>query len=178
MKRTTIIATVFAIHLVPVAAWAVVKPLRVIAPELLGLSCSSDNVCIDDPARLQEARALLATSVSFVEQELGHLQSRPKAVFCSTSECASKFGLGRSAAFSIGLSGVVFSERAWQPHFVRHELIHRLQNERLGVRLGPNMFARHAPQTHPRPDWVVKLAPTTRQMATSLNSRLACGERS
>jgi hypothetical protein len=133
MKRISLLAAVIAVHLLPVAAWAFVKPVRVVAPELLGLSCTSDDICIDDMARLQEARSLLTASVAFVEQELGKIHSRPRAVFCSTRECASKFGLGRSVAFSVGGSGVVFSEQAWQPHFVRHELIHHLQNERLGV---------------------------------------------
>jgi hypothetical protein len=34
---------------------------------------------------------------------------------------------------SVGTFGVFFSEKAWHPHFVRHELIHQRQNEKLGV---------------------------------------------
>ncbi|MEC7118482.1 MAG: hypothetical protein VXW65_01065 [Pseudomonadota bacterium] len=133
MKYKSIVVAPFLALLLPVTAWAMVKPLRVVAPELLGLFCTTDNICIDDPTRLKEARHLLTTSISFVEQELGQFQSIPKAVFCTTRKCASKFGLDQSVAFDVGSSGVIFSERAWHPHFVRHELIHHLQNERLGT---------------------------------------------
>lgn len=133
MKRSTIIAAAIAAHLIPVAAWAMVKPLRVIAPQLAGLSCTSDEICTDDLSRIAEARELLAEAEAFVTIELGPLKKRRTAVFCSTATCASKFGLGRSVAFSVGTFGIIISDRAWRPHFVRHELIHQLQNERLGV---------------------------------------------
>lgn len=133
MKRSTLIAAAIFAHLAPVAAWAVVKPLRVVAPELLGLTCTADSICTDDPSRIAEARELLKDAQSFVATDLGSLRGRTTAVFCTTSECSSKFGLGRSVAFSVGTFGVIFSEGAWHPHFVRHELIHQRQNERLGV---------------------------------------------
>ena len=132
MKRSHILAAVLSAHLLPVAAWAVVKPLRVIAPELVGLSCTTDNICTDDLSRLAEARALLNSSREFVAKDLGSIQAMPKAVFCSTKQCSEKFGLGKSVAFSVATVGVIFSERAWQSFYVRHELIHQLQNERLG----------------------------------------------
>jgi hypothetical protein len=133
MKRSTLIAAVFAAHLIPAAAWAMVKPLRVIAPELVGLTCTSDRICIDDLSRIEEARKLLIEAESYVGADLGAVRKRPTAVFCATAECASKFGLGRSVAFSVGTIGIILSERAWHPHFVRHELIHQKQNEQLGV---------------------------------------------
>ncbi len=133
MKRKHLMALVLAAHLLPVAAWATVKPLRIVAPELLGLSCTADDICIDDLQRLTEARALLADATAFVARDLGELQHRPRAVFCATARCASAFGLGRSVAFSVGSVGIIISDRAWEPHFVRHELIHQLQNERLGT---------------------------------------------
>ena len=133
MKRSYIIAAVLSAHLLPVAAWAMVKPLRVVAPELVGLSCTTDNICTDDLSRVAEARALLNSANEFVAQDLGKIQALPKAVFCSTDRCSAKFGLGKSVAFSVATVGVIFSERAWQPFYVRHELIHHLQNERLGT---------------------------------------------
>jgi hypothetical protein len=133
MKRKTLIALALAVHLIPAAAWAMVKPLRVIAPQLLGLECTTDNICTDDISRVPEARRLLTEAEVFVGNELGPLEKRPRAVFCSTAKCDAKFGLGRSVAFSVGTIGIIISERAWQPHFVRHELIHQLQNEQFGV---------------------------------------------
>ncbi len=133
MKRRTIIGIAIAAHMIPIAAWAMVKPLRIVAPELLGLSCTADNICIDDLSRLPEARALLTSSVAFVHAQLGPIHTRPRAVFCSSPQCSRKFGLGRSAAFSVGEVGLIFSDRAWEPFYMRHELIHHLQNERLGT---------------------------------------------
>lgn len=133
MKRSTLIAAAIAAHLIPMAAWAVVKPLRVIAPDLMGLTCTSDRICMDDLSRIAEARKLLVDAESFVAADLGALRKRSTAVFCTTTECASKFGLGRSVAFSVGTIGIIISEKAWQPHFVRHELIHQKQSEELGV---------------------------------------------
>ncbi len=133
MKRSTLIAAAILVHLVPVAAWAMVKPLRVVAPEVLGLTCTADSICTDDTSRISEARDLLKNAQAFVAADLGTLRRRPTAVFCTTSECSSKFGLGRSVAFSVGTFGVIFSEKAWHPHFVRHELIHQRQNEQIGV---------------------------------------------
>ncbi len=133
MKRSTLIAAIVAAHLIPVAAWAMVKPLRVIAPQLVGLTCTSDSICIDDLSRIEDARKLLNGAESDVSAELGKLQKRPTAVFCTTAECASNFGLGRSVAFSVGTIGIIVSEKAWHPHFVRHELIHQRQNEEFGV---------------------------------------------
>lgn len=44
--------------IVPLIAWFLVKPVRVVAPGLVGITCPLDNICVDDPARLQEASAL------------------------------------------------------------------------------------------------------------------------
>ena len=133
MKRARLVIALLAVHLLPVAAWAMVKPLRVVAPELVGLTCTADNICTDDLSRVAEARVLLHSSNTEVSNELGQIRSLPKAVFCSTAQCSKKFGLGRSVAFSVGKFGVIFSHQAWQPFYVRHELIHHLQNERWGT---------------------------------------------
>ena len=116
----------------PLAAWALVKPVRVLAPELVGLSCV-DRVCVDDPARRAEAVALYEQAVRFVEGSAGALQAPPRAVFCATRACAATFGFGARRAYTVGTFGIALGERAWQPYFVRHELIHHLQNERLGA---------------------------------------------
>lgn len=133
MKRTHLLIAILAIHLLPVAAWSMVKPLRVVAPELVGLACTHDNICTDDLSRVAEARSLLQSSYAVVGKELGPIRSLPKAVFCTTAQCSKKFGLGRSVAFSVGKVGVIFSHEAWQSFYVQHELIHHLQNERWGT---------------------------------------------
>ena len=64
-------------------------------------------------------------------------------VFCESEACAQSFGLGRSTAKTTGPFGTVYGPRAWTPYYVRHELIHHLQNERLGMyrfHRGPEWF--------------------------------------
>ena len=42
----------------PLAAWAFYKPVRVLAPELAGVSCVSEFICSDDVSRHAEATVL------------------------------------------------------------------------------------------------------------------------
>jgi hypothetical protein len=132
MRTRNIIVMAFVIHLVPVAAWAAFKPVRVLAPELLGLHCSAQNVCVDELTRLAEATALKDEAVSFVNQNVGSIHRIPRAIFCSTVDCARAFGITSQGAYNVGTYGMVISPRGWHSHFVRHELIHHVQNERLG----------------------------------------------
>ena len=132
MLTSGILIIVAAIHMMPVVAWAAFKPIRVVAPALLGLSCTLDDICIDDTTRLQEARSLKAEAVQFVNQRVGQLKNVPLAIFCSEAECAKSFGFTQQGAYNVGTFGLVIGPRGWDKHFVRHELIHHLQNERLG----------------------------------------------
>ena len=119
--------------LVPVVAWFAVRPVRVIAPELSGVSCLSTSVCVDDKARFEEAARLHAEGMAFVSARVGAIQGMPKMVFCSTQACADAFGLGMRSAVTLGTFGTVVGPRAWKSFYVRHELIHYLQAERLGT---------------------------------------------
>jgi len=132
MRVSKLLVVVAAMHLMPVLAWASFKPTRVVAPELLGLYCTQDGICIDDINRIQEARELKNEAVRFVNDRIGRLDDVPQAVFCSGSACAKSFGFTLQGAYNVGTVGFVISPRGWHKHFVRHELIHHLQNERLG----------------------------------------------
>lgn len=116
----------------PFAAWAAFKPIRVLAPGLLGLHCDAQRVCVDDLGRLAEAAALRTQAVSFVTERVGRLHAVPRIVFCSTERCARSFGFTNEGAYTVGTVGAVIGPQGWQPYFVRHELIHHLQGERLG----------------------------------------------
>ncbi len=124
-------ATLALVLLLPLAAWAFVKPVRVVAPELEGLACEG-RVCVDDPARRAEAVALYRDAVGYVDKSIGTLQTEPRAVFCSTPACSERFGFKRQNAYNVGTFAIVISHRGWRPHYVRHELIHHLQSEHLG----------------------------------------------
>jgi hypothetical protein len=115
----------------PLAAWAFVKPVRVLAPQFAGLECEG-LVCVDEPAKRAEATTLYQDAFRFVRTSVGAMQAEPRAIFCSTHACSEKFGLNRRNAYTVGTVAMVIGDRGWQPYFVRHELIHHLQNERLG----------------------------------------------
>ncbi len=132
MRSRHLFIAAFVVHLVPLAAWAAFKPIRVFAPELLGLHCSAQGVCVDDVSRLAEATELKVEAVAFVNQNVGRIQQVPRAVFCSTNQCAKAYGFSSQGAYNVGTYGLVVSQRGWHSYFVRHELIHHLQNERLG----------------------------------------------
>lgn len=119
--------------IVPVAAWTLVKPVRVIAPEWVGVSCDQTSVCVDDPSKRQAAEQLYASGLAFVAHSISPLAGSPRVIFCSTAACAKAFGLGDRSAVTVGTVGTVIGPHAWKAHYVRHELIHQLQGQRIGV---------------------------------------------
>jgi hypothetical protein len=129
LSRIVLLATLAA----PFAAWAFMKPLRVLAPQLAGVSCYSGGICTDDASRLDELVQMKAAAIRFVELKLGALADQPRIVFCSTEVCERSFGIGARASYNVGTVGVVVARRGWQSYFIRHELIHHLQGERIGT---------------------------------------------
>lgn len=129
LKRSLLIALLA----LPIAAWAFFKPVRIIAPELAGVSCISKAICIDDPSRYSQASGLYESAIQFVGASVGEIRHKPLVVFCATERCFQSFGLGKRSAATIGTYGIVVSPRAWEPHYVRHEMIHHLQKEKLGI---------------------------------------------
>ena len=119
---------------VPVAAWVIVKPVRVLAPQWMNVTCDDlEAVCVDDASRQPEATQLYDEGIAFVASKVDAIHGRPRVVFCATQACADAFGLGDRSAVTLGTFGTVIGPRAWKPYYVRHELIHYLQAERIGV---------------------------------------------
>ena len=129
IKRLALLIFVVA----PVAAWALVKPVRVIAPELVGISCNQTSVCVEELSTREAANKLYAEGTAFVSQSISPLAEAPRVVFCSTEACANAFGLGARSAVTVGAFGTVIGPHAWKAYYVRHELIHHLQGQRMGV---------------------------------------------
>jgi hypothetical protein len=120
--------------IIPALAWAVVRPVRVALPQVgSGVTCVDATVCVDDPARAAEARALYAEAVDFVSRKVAVVEGQPRVVFCATQACADHFGLGKRSAVTVGHYGTVVGPRAWKPYYVRHELIHYEQFRHLGL---------------------------------------------
>lgn len=128
LKRLLLVALLVA----PISAWAFFKPIRVVAPEWNGVSCVNDIICIDDLSRYVVAANVYESARQFVEVAVGPMERKPRVVFCSTDRCFQSFGLGRRSAATLGTVAIVVSPRAWQPHYVRHEMFHHVQNEQLG----------------------------------------------
>lgn len=123
---------IFAVLSLPLTAWAIFKPVRILAPELAGVSCINQSICIDDPSRIAEASTLYENSIRFVGATVGGITNKPRVIFCATETCFQSFGFSRSSANAVGTFGIVISPRAWEPYYMRHEMIHYLQKERLG----------------------------------------------
>lgn len=139
LKRLALVIFIIA----PLAAWSLVKPIRVVAPGLGGATCISASICTDDPAKARQAEMLYAEAIAFVSKTVSPLRGQPKIVFCSTQACADAFGLGARSAVTVGTIGTVIGPRAWHDYYVRHELIHYLQAERCGtlaLSLKPSWF--------------------------------------
>ncbi|TFY96164.1 hypothetical protein [Ramlibacter humi] len=129
LKRLALVV----LAIVPALAWALVKPVRVIAPEWAGVTCTTTTVCVDDTSKSAEAAALYAQAVQFVDAKVSRIPGHPRVTFCSSQACADHFGLGARSAVTVGTFGTVIGPRAWKPYYVRHELIHYLQAREFGV---------------------------------------------
>lgn len=125
---------VLCITLSPAIAWAAYKPMRVLAPGLVsGVTCMTDTICIDDVSRYPEALKLYDEAVYFVAENIEELKVKPRVTFCSSLSCFRSFGFNQASAKTVGKSGIVISPKGWKYHYLRHEIIHHLQAEKLGV---------------------------------------------
>lgn len=116
----------------PVVAWAAFKPIRILAPTWNGVTCAG-RVCVEDPARLDEARRLQRNAVEAVGRKLVPLTQSPLTVFCSTRPCYRSFGGGGERGATLFDWGVILPPESWVAHIVEHEYIHMLQAQQLGL---------------------------------------------
>lgn len=133
MRRHSLTISFFFLIAIPIAAFAFVKPLRVISPGWMpGVECPDSTLCIDDVSRLADAKALYDAGTRQAALAVGPFRGQPRAIFCSTQACAEQFGIGQRAAEAVGNLGVVVAPRGWKPFYLAHELIHYRQAETLG----------------------------------------------
>lgn len=79
------------------------------------------------------AQALVLPALLDVTEKLGQLDSRPTIIFCSTEKCFNIFGQRRSTSVAFGDRAVLIGPRGWVNHYLRHELIHVAQYQKLGL---------------------------------------------
>jgi hypothetical protein len=121
-----------ALLLAPLSVWALWKPVRALAPEWAGVTCDSVGVCTDDPERLPVAISLKKEAMSSIAAWAGPFEARPRMIFCTTAACDESFGFRGNAAYSIGANALVVASRGWKSYYIKHELVHCVQVERLG----------------------------------------------
>ena len=116
----------------PALAWASFKPVRILAPELNGVTCAG-RVCVEDPSQLAQAAKLQRSAIAQVASKLLPLERPPLTVFCSTRDCYRSFGGGMERGATLFNWGVILPPESWVPHIVEHEYIHMLQAQQLGL---------------------------------------------
>jgi len=118
----------------PVGTWVFYKPIRILVPELNGITCINDHICVEDISKEEEAKSLYIKSHNFINIFVGKIKNNPKTIFCSSESCFESFGFQLPAkAKTIGSFGIVVSPKGWTEILLRHEMIHHLQVEKLGV---------------------------------------------
>lgn len=130
--RILLLAAFLLAASVPITAWAFFKPIRIVAPQLNGVTCVG-AICVDSMATLPAAMQLHSDAMSNVAEKLRPLKSPPLAVFCSTRSCYESFG-GVGRGITVFHLGVVIPPESWQTYIVEHEFIHMLQAQELGLR--------------------------------------------
>ena len=116
----------------PALAWASFKPIRILAPELNGVTCSA-RLCVEDSSRLAQATQLQRNAMAQVGRKLLPLDRPPLTVFCSTRDCYRSFGGGMERGATLLNWGVILPPESWVPHILEHEYIHMLQAQELGL---------------------------------------------
>lgn len=131
-RRRLFLGLVGAVVLLALVAFALVPQTHLLAPELFGLQCAGP-VCTDQPDRSDEAAGLYDDAVSDLTALLRPVAPPHRVVFCSTTTCYETFDTSQATASTVADIGIVIGPHGWEPFYVRHELIHHWQAQRLGL---------------------------------------------
>ncbi len=132
--KTLLFSIAMSLLVMPFITWSMFKPVRILAPELvIGVTCLEDIICTDDVSRVTEVENLYKDARSFVESSIAKFSVSPRVVFCTSMNCYNRFGFSRASAKSIGGLGIVVGPNGFRDYYIRHEMIHYLQVENLGL---------------------------------------------
>ena len=165
-SRKLLLGLLAAAVAAPAIAWAALKPVRILAAPLNGVTCEQ-RVCVEDARLLPRAELLQKDAMAQVGRKLRPLERAPLTVFCSTRACYRSFGGGGERGATLFDWGVILPPESWVPHIVEHEYIHMLQAQELGLlgrQLTPDWFKEgmpflvSEPPAHDLPDYARPLA--------------------
>jgi len=88
-------------RLLPISAFALFKPIRVLIPEAFNVRCNEQNLCVDDFSQLDAAVPLVNDSKAYLETQWRLSIGEPSIIFCSTEKCQAAFGLSQKAGFTL-----------------------------------------------------------------------------
>jgi hypothetical protein len=123
---------VFIVLSIPLLSWVLYKPVRVFLPELAGVKCPEKKICIEDIGGLENAKSLYQKAKTYVEENISTFEQLPRYIFCETQSCFEKFGFHKASAQSMGTVATVVGPNGWKLYIIEHEMIHHIQNEKLG----------------------------------------------
>lgn len=132
MKLKLLLILVFIVLSIPLLSWVFFKPVRVFFPELTGVKCLEEKICIEDISGLENAKRLYLKAKKYVEENISTFEDSPRYIFCQTQPCFEKFGFRKASAQSIGSVATVVGPNGWKQYIIEHEMIHHIQNEKLG----------------------------------------------
>lgn len=132
ISRALKLACVALVLATPALGWAAFKPIRILAPELNGVSCRA-RVCVENASQFALVAQIQRDAVAQVGRKLVPLEQAPLTIFCSTRQCYRSFGGGAERGATLFNWGVILPPESWVPHIVQHEYIHMLQAQELGL---------------------------------------------
>lgn len=128
-KKYLLVGSILLVIAIPF----IYRPSRLLYPQLFGMTCPSSNLCVDNVAKLAQARNLVQRNSPKVALKLSATKHQPKFVFCSTQKCWQSFGFNKAAAITLGKTAIAIAPRGWKDFYIQHELIHYWQAEKIGL---------------------------------------------
>ena len=131
MLKMNKIIILIIIAFIPLVTWGVIKPFRLLFPELNGVY--RHHVCVESEEYIDKAEQLYKKSKNELMKKGIELNKIPYFVYCITAECYQSFGGGKERAISFPYLGTIISEESWQGYITQHELVHWYQFQELGA---------------------------------------------
>lgn len=132
MKKKLFVFLIIACISLSILSWFLYKPVRIFLPELAGVICINEQLCIENLNTAEQAQKLYRQAQAYVETNIIPFKQMPTFIFCATQSCFENFGFKKASAQSVGTIATVVGPNGWKQYIIEHEMIHHIQNEQLG----------------------------------------------